>query len=230
MAAPHQGVESVERALSILKAFDDGCSAMKLAELSRRTGFYKSTILRLAATLEANRFLLRDEDGLFRLGPELWRLGALYRRSFDLGAHLRPALEQLVEATGETASFYIRQGEQRICLYRKNSPHAARHHLDEGVRLPLDRGAAGHVLVAFGAREDPATADIRRQGYAVSLGERDPDTAAAAVPLFDQAGTLRGALAVSGLLRRFDADARQNAVDSLLKIAGELTFTLPVTE
>ena len=47
-----------------------------------------------------------------------------------------------VEASGETASFYVREGQSRVCLFRQNSPHAARHHLDEGSELPLTAGAS----------------------------------------------------------------------------------------
>ena len=163
MAAGHVGVEAVERGLTILSAFQEGAQDLSLAEISRRTGLYKSTILRIAASLEARRFLARGTDGVFRLGPELWRLGSLYRRSFDLGEYVRPVLRSLVAETRETASFYVRDGDQRICLYRMNSPRAARHHLDEGVRLPLDRGAAGRVLLAC-ARDAPAAALLHRPG------------------------------------------------------------------
>lgn len=230
MPAAPDGVESVERALAILKAFDDGCTEMRLAELSKKTGLYKSTILRLSASLEVCGFLWRDAEGTFRLGPELWRLGALYRRGFDLGRLIRPVLARLAAETQETASFYVRDGDQRICLYRVNSPRAARHHLDEGVRFPIARGASGRVLSAFGMPEDPEGEAVRRQGYSISLGERDAEIAAAAVPLFDQGGRLLGSLSISGLIARFDAAARDRAVTLLGQAAQQLHAALPGTD
>lgn len=230
MASAHDGVEAVERALAILRAFEDGCTEMKLAALSQKTGLYKSTILRLAASLEACGFLWRDDDGVFRLGPELWRLGSLYRRGFDLGRQVRPVLKRLAGATLETASFYVRDGDYRLCLYRENSPRAVRHHLDEGVRFPLAKGASGRVLMAFGFPEDPAGEETRRQGYSISLGERDPEIAAAAVPLLDRGGRLRGVLAVSGLINRFDAAARAHAIELLAREAATLAAILPADE
>src|SRR5215813_14372052 len=125
-------VEAVERALSILDAFATERPRLTLAELAAATGFYKSTILRLAGSLERFGYLIREERGAFRLGPALWRLGSIYRTGFHLGEAIRPELRRLVEATGETASFYIREGESRVCLFRHNSPQSARHHLDEG--------------------------------------------------------------------------------------------------
>ena len=122
---------------------------MTLSEIASATGFYKSTILRLAGSLERLGYLIRAESGVFRLGPAVWRLGSIYRAGFNLGEAIRPELRRLVEATGETASFYVREGQSRVCLFRHNSPHAARHHLDEGSELPLTAGASAHVLLAF---------------------------------------------------------------------------------
>jgi DNA-binding IclR family transcriptional regulator len=224
------GVDAVARALAILKAFRPEHSAMTLTEIAEATDLYKSTVLRLAASLEADGFLVRGVDRLFRPGPELWRLGALYQRGLDLGDLVRPTLHRLVEATGETASFYIADGDERICLYRVNSPRSVRHHLDEGQRLPIDRGAAGRVLTAYRDPASPEGRKIRERGFYVSLGERDPEVAAAAVPVIDVQGKLRGALSVSAIRTRFDADARKAAIDVLTSEARALSGLLPAGE
>jgi DNA-binding IclR family transcriptional regulator len=114
-------VEAVERALAVLEAFHTE-RPMTLGEIAAATGFYKSTILRLAASLERFGYLVREKSGAFRLGPALWRLGSIYRGGFDLGEAIRPELRRLAETTGETASFYIREGRSRVCLFRRNSP------------------------------------------------------------------------------------------------------------
>jgi DNA-binding IclR family transcriptional regulator len=139
----------------------------------------------------------------------------MYRRAFLSAETIAPALLRLREATGETASFYVRDGDKRVCLYRVNSERPLRHHLDEGARLPLDRGAAGRLLLAYeggvGARERAGAGggadgeEIRAQGHAISLGERDPEIAAVAVPVFAAGGDILGALTISGLVTRFDA-------------------------
>jgi DNA-binding IclR family transcriptional regulator len=110
MAATEQRVEAVGRALSLLEAFGEPDPTLSLAQLSERKGLYKSNILRLAACLERFGYLERLPDGRFRLGPSLWRLGSLARRSYDLGEFVRPALRDLVAATGETAAYYVRAG------------------------------------------------------------------------------------------------------------------------
>ncbi len=229
-------VEAVERALTVLGAFHANKPAMTLAEIASATGFYKSTILRLAASLERLGFLIREESGVFRLGPALWRLGSIYRAQFNLGEVIRPELRRLVEATGETASFYIREGQSRVCLFRQNSPQPARHHLDEGTTLPLTAGASAHVLVAFSAAVPSDRSAVKKakavheRGYSISLGERDPQVAAVSVPVFDLGGEFRGALAISGLIGRFKEKARQSAVTELSASAKRLRTVLPASE
>ena len=220
-------VEAVERALTVLDAFHAEKPAMTLAELAAATGFYKSTILRLAGSLERMGYLMRDDDGAFRLGPALWRLGSIYRAGFNLGEAIRPELRRLVETTGETASFYVREGQSRVCLFRHNSPHAARHHLDEGTKLPLTAGASAHVLLAFTGAKGTKARAVEARGHAISLGERDPEVAAVAIPVFDLGGEFRGALAISGLIGRFKDKARQAALEELSASAKRLRTRVP---
>jgi DNA-binding IclR family transcriptional regulator len=248
-------VEAVERALTVLNSFHADRPVMTLGEIAAATGFYKSTILRLTASLERLGYVVRDESGVFRLGPALVRLGSIYRAGFNLGEAIRPELRRLVTATGETASFYIREGQSRVCLFRHNSPHSARHHLDEGAALPMTAGASAHVLLAFSDADTANTKTassktassktakaksakdfsakelaVRQRGHYISLGERDPHVASVAVPVFDLAGQFRGALAVSGLVGRFQDRARQVALAELAESADRLRTRLPASE
>ncbi|HEY6101235.1 MAG TPA: IclR family transcriptional regulator C-terminal domain-containing protein, partial [Anaeromyxobacter sp.] len=193
-----------------------------LAELARRTGLYRSTILRLSASLERFGYLHRDGDGQFRLGPTLWRLGVRYQSAFDLADYVRPVLRRVVERVGETAGFYIREGDKRICLYRLNSARTVSSHLEEGAELPLDRGASARILVAFTDGEGELHDRIRRRGLYVSLGERDPETAAVAVPVFGPERGLAGSLGVTGPRTRFDKAACARIAEVLAEEAAAL--------
>lgn len=214
--APEQRVEAVERALAILDAFTAAEPRLALAELARRTGLYPSTLLRLAASLERLGHLSRGEDGLFRLGPACLRLGMAYRDGFDLAAHIRPALARLVEQTGETAAFYVREGRRRVVLFRQESARVIRHALAEGAALPLERGAAGRVLAG----------EPLRQGHIVSLGERDPEIAAIAAPVLGAGGRVLGALSISGPVGRFRGAARAPMAAALTAEAARLSAAL----
>jgi DNA-binding IclR family transcriptional regulator len=142
----------------------------------------------------------------FASAPTPLRLGLLYRDAFDLADHVRPALARLVDRTGETAAFYVREGDQRVCLYRHHSPRLIRHHVEEGSALPLDRGAAGRVLTAYTGKTDPLHDELRSRGWYLSLGERDPEVAAIAAPVFGRGRAFLGALGVVGPRSRFEAE------------------------
>jgi len=224
--AEAKGVESVDRALKILDCFSAETQEISLADLSRATDFYKSTILRLTTSLERFGYLVRGDSGLFRLGPTAWRIGSCYRQSFNLADILRPELKVLCEATNETASFYIREGNSRICLYRFEPSRAIRHSISEGASMPLDRGASGKLISAYSGEQSNNSKDIRHDGYVISLGERDPEVAAVSVPLIRKSGDLVGALAISGLISRFDDEACEFHVSALLESQKRLTDQL----
>lgn len=206
-AADKPRVEAVERALSILEAFADGSARLTLTEVATRTGFYPSTILRLFNSLERFGYLYRDPEGYFRLGPSLWRLGVLYQNSFDLERHVRPVLDSLAVSTGETAAFYVREGNRRICLYRRITTGSIGHQLEEGASLPLDKGASAHVLVAYSGGVGERYDTVRRERVCVSLGERNPDANAVAVPVFGEGDKFAGALSVTGPANRMHGAA-----------------------
>ena len=147
------GVASVNRALSILMAFEGSVDGLTLSELSSVTGLYHSTILRICESLEHYGFLNRREDGRFMLGATPFYLGMLYQDSFRLWDYAAPVLRELVHSTKETAAIYIREGNDRICLHRLSQPRSVRMHVREGERVELDKGAAGKVLLAFSGEQ-----------------------------------------------------------------------------
>ncbi len=229
--ADEKGVEAVDRAFTLLDCFDGQEDTLSLAELARRSGFYKSTILRIAVSLERSGYMLRQANGGYRLGPTLWRLGSLYRQSFELGEHIRPELRALVDATQETASFFVREGANRVCLYRREPSRSIVHQLVEGAQLPMaSMGASAQVLLAWSEDMPVEFAEVREAGYAVSMGARDAEVAAVSVPFLGDDDGLRGALAVSGLIYRFD-DANIDAIrDALFESAERLSNSYVDTE
>ena len=132
------GVDAVNRALSIVMCFTANDDRLTLTEIARRTGLYKSTVLRLIESLELQGFLVKPDGRGYALGAELMRLGSLYARQFRLEDRVRPILVRLVAETGESASFYRREGHRRICLFRCDSPAPIRDHVREiTARFPL---------------------------------------------------------------------------------------------
>ena len=187
------GVAAVDRALMLLKAFGAGDSVLGLAELAARTGLVKSTALRLLASLVHAGFLRKQGQG-YALGNEVSRLHAVHAASFNLGEAVMPVLRRLSAETRESAALHVRQGEQRLCLYRVDSPQPLRDHGRVGDLFPLDRGSGGRVLMAFSGAEGEIYDRIRRDKSVMISADRVPDLAGASAPVFDAAGQLVGAL------------------------------------
>ncbi|HEX6017980.1 MAG TPA: IclR family transcriptional regulator [Burkholderiaceae bacterium] len=222
------GVAALERGLTLLAAFGAGSGTLSLAELAQATGYYKSTILRLVASLLRLGFLQRLDDGRYRLGPALFKLGRRYQQSFRLGDVVTPVLRELVERSGESASFYVRAGNYDTCLYRVESPRPIRDAgIAEGDSFAIDDSAGSRVLSAFlGAPGAPYDA-LRRQVVAVARqSTRMLGASAVICPVFGVDQQLAGTLVLSGPEARFTAPAIAAMKKLIVAQAAALTRAL----
>ena len=205
------GVAAVDRALSLLATFSVAKNALTLVELADLTKLYKSTVLRLLASLMHRGLVQQRSDGRYALGPEVARLHAAYASSFSLAAVVMPVLQSMVAATGESAAFHVRQGQARLCLYRIDSPHPVRDHIKAGDLLPIDRGAGARVLDAFAAKQERLPGQrnaqlakaVAKRGYFAGIGDREPEVAGISAPVFAAGGKLAGALTLTTPANRY---------------------------
>ena len=232
-AAPG-GAAAVDRALSLLAAFRAGDTALSLAELATRTRLYKSTALRLLASLEHAQLLQRLDDGRYALGNELARLHSIYAASFSLDHVVLPELRRLVKATGESAAYHVRQGQGadavRLCLYRVDSPHPIRDHIRAGDVLPLNRGTGGRVLSAFdpvlakggSAADRKLMAGIRERGYLAANGDRLAEVAGISAPVFDGEGAIAAAVTLTMPSHRYDERYVKPVLEAARRLSGKV--------
>lgn len=220
------GVIAVTRALHVMEAFRIGERQLPLAELSRRTGLHNTTVLRLARTLALSGFMVQDEDGQWRLGPAAGSLGARYQAGFDINNVVEPTLRSLSQATQESASFYVREGDERACIARVEGPQSVRHHVRIGMRLPLNLGAPGRVILAFSGEAGEIYEEIRRQGHHISMGEREPQVSSVAAPVFGLNWRLLGSMCISGPALRLDRAKLQTHARAVMDAANQLSYAL----
>jgi len=235
-AAPG-GAAAVDRALTLLAAFRVGDVALTLVELAGRTQLYKSTALRLLASLEHAGLVQKLADGRYALGSEVARLHGLYAASFSLDHVVLPVLHSLVAATGESASYHVRQGKgdgwARLCLYRIDSPHTVRDHVRAGDLLPADRGAGARVLIAYGADAPPPQGGISRkdrklyetiraQGYCALIGDRSAELGGISAPVFHADGSLAAAVTLTMPTHRYDAGFVPAVREAAAKLSGRV--------
>jgi len=221
-------VAAVDRALAVLQAFKAETPVMTLSELAAGTGLYKSTILRLINSLLHGGFLERLADGRYRIGPTPFRLGELYRQSTTPDTVILPIMRDLAKESGESVVFYVRAGKvMRTCLYRVESPqHAVRYHVREGEILPMSAGTPGLVLLAFSGQKGEPFETIRRTGFYAAIGERDPNIAGIAAPVFGAGVCLIGALAVVGPSSRFEMMFMRHMTGRVQAMAARATQAL----
>ena len=219
-----EGVAAVDRAVALLEAFRPGEEAVGLAQLSARTGLHKTTVLRLAASLERAGLLTRMPGGSFRLGGRILALANVYRSSLHLDRVVRPFLERLVQETGESASLYVREGRSRLCVARIETARPLRVAITEGSLVPLDDTATGQVL--RGPRARAALGGANPAGPVFTTGVGDVETASASAPVLSEEGEIIGALTVSGPASRLTAEAAARIMPVLAGVARDFSALL----
>jgi DNA-binding IclR family transcriptional regulator len=226
------GVASLERALTIIGSFTARDRGITLAEIAARTGFYKSTVLRLCASLEKFGYVIRLNDGRFVLGGAVFRLGQIYQRSFNLADYVVPVLQRLTLKSGLSASLWIKEGNFRVCLFRAEAAEAVRDSSAQiGERWPLDRGgSASTVLLAFSGARAARFARVRNAGIAMSLGEFVPELAAISAPVLSSGVALVGAVSLGGFRSHFSAAATKKLKPLVLTAAREISLSLGATD
>lgn len=218
-------IAAVERALQVLSAFRVK-PRLTLSELSSCTGLFKSTLLRILATLERNGYVTRLSDGQYRVGGVLYELGSGYAASFDLTEIVKPALADLSRLTGESSAFYVRAGNQRQCVFRVESSQAVRHVIDAGQIIDLDGAATSQLLRRYERETARPTASTDYASLCVSTsGIGDTQTASVAAPIFDTSGFV-GVINVSGPVNRFTAQVASSCLAVLALVARRATTSL----
>jgi len=186
-----QGVAAVERALSILSAWRHGENNLALRDIHKRTGFYKSTILRLLASLERHHCVVRHADGTWALGPMVAHWGTIYRRGLDVNDLVCPVLNQLIQVTGEDVEYWALDGNRCVFVCGASTKLEPRREVPaRGERRTLEDCAAGPVLARSLRQGDRDTLALR-EGTGTSM-------ASIAAPVFGAGDTLYGAITVIG--------------------------------
>ena len=214
---PDTAVGTLDRAIDVLNVVEAG--ARSFTDIVNATGLPRSTAHRLIRALEDHRFLMQIGSYGYALGPRLLSLAEAAARNLPLRDLAHPALERLATVTGESAQLFIRDDASRLCVDSVESANELRTIVDIGASLPLTRGSAGKVLLAWApeadrdvqlaalddeqrARLERMLATTRRRGWADSIGEREAGVASVSAPVFDADGILVAAASVSGPANR----------------------------
>ncbi len=159
---PKETVQTVARALSVLRAFSREQTTMSVAELTRRLGLPRTIVIRLLNTLEDAGYVERLADtSHYRIGLVALELGALYLADNPLIVKAADVLDDLARQTGYTAYLGALDRGDTVILARREGQHPVRFVWSIGDRLPATTTALGKAMLMHmdGQRVDEILGD-----------------------------------------------------------------------
>ena len=246
-SSPRRAVGSVARALAIIDALAESDDGLGVNELARRIGVNPSTASRLLATLQQAGIVERSAGGPYRLGLRLLALSDRVLAQLDVRERARPWLSWLVEQTGETATLSVPGGAEAITVDFVPSSSTVVSMARVGRPSVPHATAAGKVMLAFGPASelegrrlaaytertitDPATLarqldQVREEGIAEAVGEREPDLSALAAPVPGRGGGLVAIVGLQGPRARLPAAKLRALREPLRRAAAEISRAL----
>ena len=244
-------VQCVNRALDLLLRLADVNRDLDLTELARRSDLTKSTTSRLLSTMQQRGFVRQHPTSQrFSFGPELIRLGAIAKQQLGLTDLFHPFLEQLMQATGETASLALLDNNQAVYVDQVQSSSMIRFFPPIGTHVPLHCTAVGKVLLSDLSPEhlsqvieqglrpytpntilDPvelqrALEQVKERGFAVDLEEIELGGHCIAAPVLDNRQKVIAAMGISGPRLRVTSKRLPELAQIVKTIAGQASAEL----
>ena len=251
MAENATTVQSLLRGLQILRQFTADSPELNVSELSKRTGLHRTTVYRLARTLETEGFLSLDTGSrMYSVGPAwasiLQSLGA----GFGLGKILGHELENLAQATKEEVALGVQSGSRIYILrhissatvYLVRGPeegyHTFRDTWNAGVKLHLAWSSPSVISRVFAQPiirhtehtiSDPETlmdvlTQARAQQIAYELEEHKIGICAVAAPILVE-GSLEASVGLIAITERFEKN-KERYKTALMETAASMAVKL----
>jgi DNA-binding IclR family transcriptional regulator len=233
----------------ILDCFSVEKPEIGVREIARMTGLTTSTVGRLMTAMKERGILNQNTATRgYSLGIRLLTWTGVYLTSLDIRTIAQPIMSELQQITQETISLYLRDGHDRVCVERLESPQTVRIVARLGRRLPLYAGSAGKAILAylpenvisdvieassltpFTARTITSPDDlrgelekVRQKGYAVSHGEWIQDASGVAAPIYGPNHEVIGALTISGPSQRFTRETIEKYAREIVASAQDIS-------
>jgi IclR family pca regulon transcriptional regulator len=229
-------VQSLERGLAVIKAFDSANPELTLSEVAREAGLTRAAARRFLLTL-IDLGYVRVEGRLFALRPRVLELGYAYLSSLSLPELAQPHMEELVARIHESCSVSVLDGNEVVYVARVPTHRIMRVAISVGTRFPAFATSMGRVLLAALPPEEAEThfppetvqpfttrtvtdpqklhallARVRTQGYCVVDQELEEGLRSVAVPVRDGEGRVIAAINVSMHVSARTADEIQREI------------------
>jgi IclR family pca regulon transcriptional regulator len=240
-------VQSLERGLSVIRAFDGDHAELTLSEVAASTGVTRAAARRFLLTL-AELGYVRAEGRYFSLTARVLELGFAYLSSLSLPEVAEPHLEALVAEVNESSSVSVLDSQDVVYVARVPTSRIMTVVISVGTRFPAYATSMGRVLLAglpeaeldaylSGVKFTPLTARTvssvaalrgeltraRSQGFALVNQELEDGLRAIAAPIRDRTGKVIAALNISAHASRTSLEVmRRDLLPPLLKTAARI--------
>ena len=217
-------VQSLTRALDLMKTLANAPQGLSLKEVACQTALPPSTAHRLLTTLAENGFAAMTGQGQrWRVGVDAFTVGQSFLNGRDLIETARAPMVRLMEETQETVKVGLLVGQQVIILTQAECSQSMRAFAEPGTSLPLYCSSLGKAFLgAYGKAEDKTLlknetfealpsktlgsfdalwtniAQTALKGYAGQDEEFREGLRGAAACIYDERGTPAAALSVTG--------------------------------
>ena len=143
------GVQSVARALSLMRLLAQEDGGSRLSDVARAAGLPVSTAHRLLTTLEQQGFAqFEPAYSLWHVGRDAFTVGLAYGRRLSFVAPALPLLRRLRDATRETANLGILDDDHLVTVSQVESREIRRALSPPGRRVPVFSSAMGKAILA----------------------------------------------------------------------------------
>ena len=211
-------MRAVGRALAVFDCFSEDLPSLSLQAIATKVRLPKSTTFRIVQSLDEAGYLVRLENQEYCLSFKFVRLAGLVKTNLDIRRIARSVIEQAARASGETVTLNTARGRERVCIDVVDTPSPLMSIAKPGEHWPLVDGATAKLLLAYlprseskdavnfalrmsGQRRSDLLAElerVRRQGYAVTHGERVLGLTAVAAPVRDTEDDGKYCIAIAG--------------------------------
>ncbi len=211
-------LSTLERGLSVLRAFDQSRPEMQLSEVAAATGLNPAVARRCLNTLVTLGYVARH-GRKFLLRPEVLVFGSAYLASMNIEEVAAPQLQALRDETGDSASMAVLSGHDILYLAHVSTNRRIRLRAGVGTRFPAYATSLGRVLLAWqpddllaqylaAAELAPLTEhtlvskpqlkkrlrEVRAAGFESVQDELDYGIVSIAVPVFDRERQIAAAI------------------------------------
>jgi IclR family transcriptional regulator, pca regulon regulatory protein len=250
-AAHH--VQSLERGLAVIRAFDASAPELTLSDVARVTGLTRAAARRFLLTL-VDLGYVRTDGKFFSLTARVLELGYAFLSSMTLPEVAQPHLERLSAEVHESSSVSVLDGSDIVYVARVAVSRIMTVTINVGTRFPAYATSMGHVLLA-GLDVDALSehldrtslerltshtltspgalraelAKVREQGWALVDQELEEGLRSVAAPIRDRQGRVVAAVNVSTQVSRNTPESvREEMVPPLLAAAKRIEADLAV--